>query len=341
MSVIKRILAIRTNDKEYGEELAKNFNMSEDAIFQTLVFTEEEVYNEFAKNNCIEVLLCDEDLLPKDKEDCGANLLLALSEFGSARETSECCSYIFKYQASEKIMAEILERYRKSHNIKAPQSRELLNRKKKFCICSPEGGSYSSTFALAYAKFCALKGKTLFISFDPFFTLPGIEKDPKKLNLSDVVFYSNADAERPLMDFLCKITHKNGNLECVNGVSHWFDLYDMDPKTMHRILEVVSNSEVYDNIVFDVGLICAASMEIFVSSDRIFVPVKNSHGSEGKLKEWKRQMDFCGCVDILDRVCEIRIPKDETFASGYEFEELLSGKLGRYIEEKEEDFYNK
>lgn len=59
---MKRVLVIRTADKEFGEQLAKNFNRSTDQFFQTFVFSEPETFKEFAKTNIINVLLCDEDI---------------------------------------------------------------------------------------------------------------------------------------------------------------------------------------------------------------------------------------------------------------------------------------
>ena len=50
---MKRVLVIRTADKEFGEQLAKNFNRSTDQFFQTFVFSEPETFKEFAKTNII------------------------------------------------------------------------------------------------------------------------------------------------------------------------------------------------------------------------------------------------------------------------------------------------
>ena len=48
---MKRVLVIRTADKEFGEQLAKNFNRSTDQFFQTFVFSESETFKEFAKTH--------------------------------------------------------------------------------------------------------------------------------------------------------------------------------------------------------------------------------------------------------------------------------------------------
>ena len=328
---MKKILAIRTVDREYAEELAKSFNKREDALFETLVFTDRTAYSDYIKGNKIDVLLCDEELLSECEGNHNVMLICRFSEISCAGETVTDETPIFKYQASEKIMEEIVTRFR---NIIQPDiSSVKVNTEDKriCCVCSPVGGSYCSTFALALAKYYSIKGKTLFISFDPFFTLPGIEKDPKGKDLTDVIFYLNG-MQTYLPDFITNITIKEGDLECIGGVSHWFDLYDMSPKNMHDLLDAIFKSTIYESFVFDVGVIGAASMEVFLSSKRIFVTEKNDQSSILKVKEWKRQLKFCGREDVLDRVKDITVPEEENLKGIYDYEALLSGKMYRFIE---------
>lgn len=328
---MKRILVIRTGDREYAEELAKSFNKNEDSFFETLVFTDQTAYNDYIKGNQIDVLLCDEELISEC--DCNRNikLICRLSEVSYAGEITDTEPAIFKYQSSEIIMEEILARFRIAIQPDLSVSKVTTADKKICCICSPIGGSYSSTFSLALAKYYSLKGKTLFISFDPFFVLPGTEKDPKGKDLTDVIFYLNG-MQSYLTDFISNLTIKNGNLECINGVSHWFDLYDMSPKNMHDLLDSVCKSNCYEYFVFDVGIIGAASMEIFLISEKIFVTVKNTPLGLRKLKEWKRQLKFCGRDDLLDRITEINVPEEENLKGEYDYEMLLMGKMRRFIE---------
>ena len=55
---MKRVLAIRTVDRDFGEQLAKKFNGNQDFYFETYVFSEADAFISFAKTNIINVLLC-------------------------------------------------------------------------------------------------------------------------------------------------------------------------------------------------------------------------------------------------------------------------------------------
>ena len=104
---------------------------------------------------------------------------------------------------------------------------------------------------------------------------------------------------------------------------------------MHRMIEELVRSGVYERIVFDVGIIGAASMEVLMSAEKIYTPIGNYANSEKKIEEWKRQIEFCGQRELLEKVIEIKLPYDEVLAGSYNIETLLTGRTGRIIAEME------
>ena len=145
---MKRIMAIRTEDREYAEELAKNLNRSDEVIFQILIFTEKNAYEDYIKENRIDVLLCDEAFLPECEKDAAATVICGLSETSSANEVAEQKNIIFKYQSSDDIMKEIMKRFNASLKTDDKTGNPGVRSKKIFCVCSPVGGSFSSKLCL-------------------------------------------------------------------------------------------------------------------------------------------------------------------------------------------------
>lgn len=335
---MKRILAIRSNADDYAEELAKSFNRKGDGIFHSLVFTDEQSYRDFEECNRVDVLLCDENLL--NTENVGnfrAENICALTEMGVAFEgfydgKGNEIPGIFKYQAADNIMKEILQHYNRRQETAI--ERKNVNIHKIYAITAPYGGVYASTFALALAYYHSLGEKTLFVSFDPFFQLPDEKKDSKDRNLTDIIYYLE-QGQKNVLPHLRSLIRRSGALECVSGVSHWFDLYQMRPSHMSCLLDELNRSDSYETVVFDVGIIGTASMEVFLASDIIYVPLGHDRSSELKLAEWKRQIMFCGQAQLLDKTKEIKLPFDESLEKGYSYDTLLKGRLGRAIEEME------
>ena len=330
---MKRLMAIRTEDREYAEELTKSLNRNDDIIFQILVFTEDSAYRDYIKDNKIDVMLCDEEYLAECEKDLPEAVICGLSEVGSVNDTMTAGNLIFKYQSSDDIMKEIMQRFNAVKRVDEKTGRTEVSNKQVYCVISPVGGSFSSTFALALAQYCSLSDHTLFISFDPFFTLPGEEKDPTGKDLTDIIFYLNG-MQPYLMEFIKGLTIKKGNLECINGVSHRFDLYDMSPENMHDLINAVCSDEAYTRIVIDVGVIGAASMELMLAAGKIITPYTDGAVNMRKMREWKRQLNFCGKGDLLEKTVELRIPEDEMLRGDYSFDSLLGGRLGKYIEER-------
>ncbi len=335
--VMKRIIAIRTGDIGYGEELAKKINARSDAVYHAVVFSNEEAYIDYDSENHVDILLLDEDLLYSSKYVPKAEYVCGLSEMSSAAEKSGV-DVIFKYQSSEVIMNEIMKNYGR-----LKQGSEKLPKTGKtgfICVCSPVGGSYCSTFSLALATYLAVGQKVLFVSLDPFYELPGEIKNPDNSNFTDVIYYLDQGGEN-IIEHLSTLIGRIGSLEYISGASHWFDLYDFSPEHMHSLLSGISEAGIYDKVVFDVGMIGAASMELLLASEKIYTPVGNGSGSENKVKEWKRQIEFSGQIQLCDRIKEIRIPYDEILNGNYDYEHILHGRTGKLIEDLEAKNYSR
>lgn len=334
---MKKILAIRDTDVSYSEQLAKGLNRIGDSIFHAVVFSDISSMVDYEKNNYIDVLLCEESFYYDELEYSKAGLIIKLANVSTAAEgNSE--NMIFKFQSTESIMREIMRLYGRQQKSEENLSSNLKT--KIISICSPVGGSYSSTFSLALATYYSQKCKTLYLSLDPFFTLPGEKKDPYENNFTDVIYYLDQSGGNVSKHILSKISHMN-SLDYIAGASHWFDLYDMRPEHMHTMIEELCGSGVFDVIVIDVGIIGAASMELLLVAEKIYTPVGNYANAAQKISEWKRQISFCGKMELLDKIEEIKLPYDELLDGQYEIGNILKGRTGRMIEEMEVEKYIK
>lgn len=328
---MKRILAVRSDEAEYAEELSKSFNRKTDGIFHSLAFSDEQAFWEYSKNNHIDMLLCDEAFMKDGRIPYNADNVCILTELGVAFENDKYPG-IFKYQSAEAIMSEILRHYSRRQEL--TKARPEATGCSIFSVVSPAGGCHSSSFALALAMYHSLGEKTLFISFDPFFSLPEEHKDGSDLNVSDIIYYLE-QGQINVLSHIKKLTRKIGKLECVSGASCWFDICEMKPAHMDKLLTELMRVEAYETVIFDVGIIGAAAMDIFLASDTVFVPVGRTAADLQKLNEMKRQIRFCGQSQIIDKMKEISVPRDEILETGYKYDTLLKGRVGHFIEEME------
>lgn len=327
---MKKTLAIFTYDVFYAEELARKINNSEGSIFHAVVFSTEESYRDYEKNNHIDVILCDDNQTDCQKE-FQTDYVCRLTEFSHVADNFDS-EKIYKYQSSTAILQAIIKGYSREKRKKAGNTdtgETLIS-----CVCTPVGGSFASTMALALGQFFSSFQRTLFISLDPFFTLPGEKKDAADSNFTDAIYYLEQE-ENDIYEHLRKKIGRVGNLYYISGVAHWFDLYDFAPEHMHRLLTALCSSGDYDRIVFDVGIIGAASMEPLLAAEKIYTPLGQGKNVEKKVAEWRRQIEFSGQLDILEKTREIRIPFDSCLEGDYSYEQLGRSKVLGFIEHME------
>lgn len=330
---LERILAILVEEADYGRELAAYLSARTDFIFRPHVFYDRETYCAFDADNHVDMLLCNEREAMEHGKEYRADNICVLSEFSTVNES---CEYpgIFKYQSSEQIMQDIIDYYgrRKPHT--AAEEAVIDGRRTVCCVCSPIGGSFCSTYALALADYFSRGGRTLFISFDPFFLIPGENKNPANKDMTDLLYYLEVKGTDPL-GFIGRICRHHGNLDYLPGVSHWFDIAVTTYAQTRTLLEALCEGDTYENIVFDLGPVGSASIELLARSSRIYLTRVRGARNDAVIEEWKRQLRFAGRLELLDKVIEREVPFDEILDGDFSFDQLLKGRVGRFIEETE------
>lgn len=336
---MERILAILSTEADYARGLASYLSGSGDFIFKPMVFTEPSAYKKFEESNHVDVLLYTEEVEAEIGTELKAEnvcMLVGCSVVGEAGLHT-----IFKYQSSKNIKHEIIELYGKSKknfteklSVITPGKEDSDEAGKNICVCSPIGGSYCSTYALALAKYYSQKGKTLFMSFDPFFLFPGESKSRLDRNLSDILYYLQID-DRNLMGFMEGIVHKAGALDYISGVSHLFDISDISPANMRKLFKSLTEEGKYRTIIFDLGTIGTAGLELMANCEKVYLTAKRGRQYEKTILEWRRQLALSGDNFIIDKVCEREVPYDEMLAGDYSLERILDGAVGGFIAETE------
>lgn len=333
---LEKILAILAAEKEYVEGLSDYLNRRGDFPYRALAFSDMQAYTDYASANRVDLLLAEDSFL-EDHGELYAAKVCRLS--GDRVSDYEPSGGVFKYQASGLIFKALLQ-------LAEPPGERAVEKAlpegegwgQLICVCSPLGGSFKSTYSFALAKYYSQGGRTLFVSFDPFFPIPGAAGDSGLNNLTDVIFYLETDGRDP-SEVIEKAVRRYSNLDCIAGVDHWFDIADMSEKHMHRLISAIGKSSGYSRAVIDVGIIGQACFELLEACDRIDVPVADDPVSVRKLEEWKRQIRLSGREHILEKMHEIRIPYDEMLGKGTDPDRILKGRLGRFLEEREAMHY--
>lgn len=332
-----RVLAILADESDYSLELASYLRTRDNFIFKPLLFNSISEIQEYKKENCLDMLLCPSGTEIRDLSQIEKVCYLCenIDVYEKQHNKNKGnIRYIFKYQSSEAIMRELIDCYSDNNKDDENSQADPDDGKRLVCVYSPSGGCYSSTFALALAEYYSKGGNTLFISFDPFFIYPGETKNLTDRNLTDLMYYMEV-TYAGVGSFVESLAVHKGTLDYVSGVSHWFDIADMSRKKVRILLDALSKYDKYRNIVFDLGRMGEASIEMLSGCKSVYLPLKNSGSCTRAVDEWKRQIRFANHNEIIEKTKELEVPYDELLEGEYNFDHLLKGHLGRFIEDME------
>ncbi len=345
-------MAILASEAEYARQLAAFLSGMPRFLLKPVVFTDAEAYLKYQKENRIDLLLCDEEIRMATP-GLEADRICLLSEYSHVREEEGDEPSIFKYQSSEKVAEQILDNYAAASQCavktktpafaeEAMQFRECASAQGKvaetsvLCVCSPLGDRKSSTYALALAEHHARRRRTLFISFDPFFSIPG---RPAGGNVSELIYRLQTGED--IGAYIEEKAVRPAGAECLSGMNVWLDREDLTDLQVGSLLDAVTDKNMYGQIVIDTGGIDRASLAAAERADKVYVPRKKGKKDDEVIRAWKSQLVFSGHSEIAGKLRERMIPLDRGLEDGVSFERLLQGPLGGYIRETEEFGYNR
>ncbi|MBP5159872.1 MAG: hypothetical protein ILP10_06180 [Lachnospiraceae bacterium] len=328
---MEKVIALLSEDEAYCVRLKDYLNTKDGFGFRTVSFSTETSLKAYMENNKIEILLCDEEFVRGGIEGrCGVDHVYALSEYSYLDEGNGIRS-VFKYHSGREIAEDIVRFYTAEGG--RIETKGLIKGQGLVAVCSPEGGCFKSTFAFSYALRCSRERKTLFVSFDPFLTIPDKENREESQGLSDIVYYM-AENENKLAEKIKSVIRHVDRLDYIGGVAHWYDVFDFNLGRMRSFIETVSTALGYEIVVIDVGEFDVSSMEILMASDIIYVPGKKKGEESDRYEEWCRQIRFISGEAVLDKVKRIEVPFDDALtqrSTGYE--RFVTGRLGQFVEE--------
>ena len=347
-----KIMAILVEEADYARELASFLSAREDFLYKPVAFTDAAAYLKFEQENSVDLLLCDRSLEPGERPECPGKVCI-LTEYSTVGEDTGGRSSVFKYQSSEKLLQDIMSCLDPGVKCRAkrPMSTGAAERAgegtpgadpaargfRLIGVCSPIGGSRCSTFSLALADYLSKKCKTLFVTLDPFFAIPG-RKNAGTRDITELLYFiesGGAGAEHGLGDYV--IPDSGADIIC--GPSHWLDLENTGKDSLVRLARMIESSG-YECAVFDLGRPITAAMELLRECTDILVTRGKAKRDGDAVAEWKRQLCLSGLSDIAERLKERYVPGDRSLEGALDRDLLRQGTMTAYIRETEEFGYN-
>lgn len=286
-------LAILHMDEGYAYSLMDFMNRSKEFGFKVFAFTKKELYFEFEKKQKVHVLLFDDSLESEDLGCIRAVSKYYLSELPNTKEYLGCKA-IFMYQSVIQVMQQISQLYIFEGNViyhgKQVEQHHIIG------ICSVTYNQAQCDLGILVANNYAKQGKTLFLSFQPFF----IKEQCQGYKLSEAIYLIKKGEANPSTKLISLITTQ-ASFDYLVGVEHYSDIIEMTVDEVMKLMEAIVQIGSYQYIILDLPIPGAATSLLLSQCEKIYEPASKDTLSEQLRKEFYRQIVLKEGEQMIER----------------------------------------
>jgi cellulose biosynthesis protein BcsQ len=219
-------------------------------------------------------------------------------------------------------------------------------------VYSPIGGSGKTTIACALANYLSMMGKkTLYLNFEEVASDGGYFPQSEDKSMSDLMGYIGNNINLGVKLQGIQQTKKE-NLYYINHFRSPNDIYEITESELEELLAQISNSELYDYVVVDMGgYLDYKTLKIFEIAEKIVLVDRNDMIGKIKMSKFLAQAhivneyiykmmrvinfgrksndeisDKIPVVEVIDDIRDIELEKLVNFVA-----ERYMGGLGQHI----------
>ena len=240
------------------------------------LFTGKDTLEEYLKCNELEVLLLGEEVDYKhiDYLEHVKNQLILTEEPIEQGEAID--GRVFKYQPAGKICEEILNRFLKQDFLE--KEKHGFKRETKFYGIYRLFENGPSTLEEVLGKEVPERN-TLILDmglFDGNFS-----SEEKGQGMSEVLFYLKQKSEKAARKLPGVIREWNGR-DYISAVEDYRDLYGIARKEMDLLFRILTESTVYENVIFDVGFLGETTLYLLERCEYVFLKQPQNQWEENQ-----------------------------------------------------------
>ncbi len=334
--MIRPKLAICDSDAVYCHRLDEYLHGNLKLSFDIYSFTEVSILRDFAKNEEISLLIISEGLL--QELNSGANKarfknIMALDEGNGGVEFVEWSEddnirieHVSKYQAASGIISGIIDicaSFPEDFKGTATGSEGVTGNVLGFY--TPISRCGQTTFARTMAKKLAERGKTIFLSFECFSSLPqllGIQKDE---DITDIMYYAECEKDK-LSILLEKIKISKDGVDYIMPAKTAMQQRDISSEKLRNLLEMLTGEAGYEYVILDLTDYPEDFLDICLLCKKIFTVVRDSAGDAYRQKVFEEVLISSGYEVIKSRMVKIQLPdvRDKKAFNAYA-DQMLTG----------------
>ena len=319
---MRHIIAVIDTDIRFALKLS-DFLSKEDRIpFKAVAYTSFQMYSNESSSMETVAFITDIDNVDECIETGLPVVLLSDDAMVESKYTgsSELFCSIFKFCGVHIIVDELLGFFSGNNSFGLTAGNKNT---KVYGVYSPINRCGRTSLSVAFhSYFCSQENSSLLISFDEYDSLFSVLRKENSRDLSDVFYgYKTGDLNfAKLGECISRVE----DLNIVLPARYNEDLFYLSDNELTKFMNDILSANLFEVIVIDFGSIGRRSMQILDMCEKIFCPVigENNSVEMTKISEFKSLLGRNGYAEIIHKIYEMRLPKEDISADIFNFTRL-------------------
>ena len=319
---MRHIIAVIDTDIRFALKLS-DFLSKEDRIpFKAVAYTSFQMYSNESSSMETVAFITDIDNVDECIDTGLPVVLLSDDAMVESKYTgsSELFCSIFKFSGVHIIVDELLGFFSGNNSFGLTAGNKNT---KVYGVYSPINRCGRTSLSVAFhSYFCSQENSSLLISFDEYDSLFSVLRKENSRDLSDVFYgYKTGDLNfAKLGECISRVE----DLNIVLPARYNEDLFYLSDNELTKFMNDILLANLFEVIVIDFGSIGRRSMQILDMCEKIFCPVigENNSVEMTKISEFKSLLGRNGYAEIIHKIYEMRLPKEDISADIFNFTRL-------------------
>lgn len=311
-------LALCDEDEIYCHRLDEFFHKNLTLTFDISSFTDVAILCDAVKENPVSLLIISENLFHKLQISAQAELftnVLVLDE-GMEAEEASCAEppdgmrikHVMKYQAASKIVDGIID-FCVEHPDEFGGARLRTNglNSSIYGFFAPIKRCGQTSLARGVAQKLAEKGKTVYLSFESFSSLPYLLGALGGEDITDLFYF--AECERAKISlFLEKMKVSRDGVDYILPARTSMQLREISLEKMKDLLEILSSDAGYEYVVLDMTDYPEEFLDILLLCKKIITITRANPVDDFKQKQFEAVLRDSGYEEICLKTTKLMMP---------------------------------
>lgn len=321
----KSILAVCDLEETYARQLMDYLNQKKTVPFEVHAFTEMDSFMSYAKMNNIDVLLIAEEALTEEIRSFSIEEVFILSEDKEILDASGYKS-IYKYQATENILREVMCYYAETQTSKK-SIQVPLSDVEMIAVYSPVKRTLKTSFAIALGQILSESKRTIYINLEDYAGFNSLLRTTYMTDMSDLMYYISQDKPNFIWK-LASMVQSMGGLDYIPPALSPLDIRNIKGEQWLHFFGEIKKCN-YEVIILDMGEAVDGVFDILRMCKRIYMPTRDDGVSYAKLEQFEALLQIMEYGDVLKKIKKLGF----SYFKGLEYgiDRLIYSDLGQYI----------